>query len=65
MFFYSLYVTFMIVKQSDPTDLANIGTEDELDKHISPHVVKFYETNKILLHLINITCWLILLKIIW
>jgi hypothetical protein len=55
----------MIVKQSDPTDLANIGTEDELDKHISPHVVKFYETNKILLHLINITCWLILLKIIW
>lgn len=65
IFFYSLYVAYMIVKNSDPADLVNIDSAEDLDKHIEPHMVRFYEANKIWLHLINGICWFILLKLIW
>lgn len=65
MFIYSLYVTYMIVKNSDLADLVNIDSAEDFDKHLEPHMVRFYETNKIWLHLINGVCWFILLKLIW
>jgi hypothetical protein len=64
IFFHSLYVTYMIVKNTDLVDLAQIESEEELNKHIQPHSVMFYERNKIWLHLINIACWIIFIKII-
>lgn len=64
MFIYSLYVTYMIVKNSDPADLVNIDSAEDLDKHLEPHMIRFYETNKIWLHLINGICWVIFLKLI-
>ena len=65
MFIYSLYVKYMIVKNSDPADLVNIYSAEDLDKHIEPHMIRFYETNKIWLHLINGICWVIFFKLIW
>ena len=63
MFFYSLYVTYMIVKESNPADLYSIETEDEFNKVLSPHLEIFYNNNKILLHIINVLCWLMLIKV--
>ncbi len=64
MFFHTLYVTYMIVKNTDPVDLTQVESGEELYKHIQPHSVRFYERNKIWLHLINIVCWIIFIKII-
>lgn len=63
MFFYSLYVAYMIVKESNPADLISLETEEEFDKVLSPHLEKFYNDNKILLHITNFLCWLILIKV--
>lgn len=62
---YQLYVTYMIVKDSDPQDLESINTEEDLAKHLKPHVDKFYTTYRVPLNIFTIIFWLSFIKIVW
>lgn len=64
LFIYQIYVMYMVIKNTNPIDLDEIESNEELDKHLNPFVQEFYNTNKILLHTFSIICWVLFLKAI-
>lgn len=55
---------YMIIKETNPMDLDEIETNEDLEKHLNPFVENFYTNNKIFLHIFAIISWLTFLKMV-
>lgn len=55
---------YMVIKNTNPIDLDEIESNEDLNKMLNPFVETFYNTNKILLHIFSIICWALFLKAI-
>lgn len=64
LFIYQIYVMYMIIQNTNPADLDDMESNEELDKHLNPFLEEFYNTNKIFLHIFSISCWVLFLKAI-
>lgn len=64
IFFYSIYATFMMVRESDITDLIEIETEEQFDSILNPLIDSFKEKYLSLLYGLNTIAWLYIIKII-
>ena len=64
LFIYQMYVMYMVVKNTNPVDLDEIESNEDLNKMLNPFVETFYNNNKILLHIFSIICWVLFLKAI-
>lgn len=61
---YQLYVTYMIVENTDFLELSEIENEYDLNVKIKKYSDTFYYNNKIYLNCINLAFWFIFLNII-
>lgn len=63
MIIYQLYVTYMIVKESNPADISN-KSEEELYEIVTSYSKPFYQKYKTFMYSISIIVWLLLIKFI-
>jgi hypothetical protein len=54
----------MVIQNTNPVDLDEIESNEDLNKMLNPFVETFYNNNKILLHIFSIICWVLFLKAI-
>ena len=64
LFIYQMYAMYMIVQNTNPVDLDEIESNEDLNKMLNPFVETFYNNNKIFLHIFSIICWVLFLKAI-
>lgn len=67
IFFYSIYATFMMVRESDITDLIEIETEEQFDSVLNPIIDGFKQKYLSILYGLNTIVWLFIIKkiLIW
>lgn len=64
LFFYSFYVAYMMVKESEITDLMEIESEEDFDSVLRPFIDSFKEKYINLLYGLSTIVWLYIIKII-
>lgn len=64
LFIYQIYVMYMVIQNTNPADLDEIESKEDLNKMLNPFVETFYNNNKTLLHIFSIICWVLFLKAI-
>jgi hypothetical protein len=64
LFIYQIYVMYMVIRNTNPVDLDEIESNEDLNKMLNPFVETFYNNNKTLLHIFSIICWVLFLKAI-
>jgi len=64
LFIYQIYVMYMVIRNTNPVDLDEIESNEDLNKKLNPFVETFYNNNKTLLHIFSIICWVLFLKAI-
>jgi len=64
LFIYQIYVMYMVIQNTNPADLDEIESNEDLNKMLNPFVETFYNNNKTLLHIFSIICWALFLKAI-